>query len=75
MEKYVPYRAYLIRIWETRRGGVAGYRAVAVDIATRERKDFPNLESLFTFLRTQGDDWCQNGLEDVSDRYDNELPG
>lgn len=55
MEKYVPYRAYLIRIWETRRGGVAGCRAVAVDIATGERKDFPDLESLFTFLRKQGD--------------------
>lgn len=60
MEKYIPCRSYLIRIWPTRRGGMAGYRASAQNVATRERKEFPDLESLLTFLRTQGEVGLKN---------------
>lgn len=54
MEQYVPYRAYLIRIWPTRRGGVAGYRATAEDVNTGECRHFPDLESLLSFLKVKG---------------------
>jgi hypothetical protein len=53
MEKHVPYRAYLLRLWPTRRGGRAGYRVSLESVATRERQHFPDLESLFAFLKAQ----------------------
>ncbi|MBL7183538.1 MAG: hypothetical protein ISS50_03705 [Anaerolineae bacterium] len=53
MEKYVPYHAYLLRLWPTKRGGLAGYRVSLESVATGERKNFPNLESLLAFLKTQ----------------------
>jgi hypothetical protein len=55
MERYTPYRAYLVRIWPTKRRGEEGHRATAEDVASGERKDFPDLESLFAFLGTEGD--------------------
>lgn len=55
MEPYEPYRAYLIRLWKTQRGGVAGYRATAEDVATGECRHFPDLEGLFAFLKANGD--------------------
>ena len=53
MEKHVPYRAYLLRLWPTKRGGRPGYRISLESVATRERKDFADLQSLFIFLQAQ----------------------
>jgi hypothetical protein len=53
LEEYVPYRAYLIRLWPTVRGGVAGCRVSTQCVSTGERKVFPDLESLLTFLRAE----------------------
>lgn len=53
MEKSLLYRAYLIRLWPIKQGGQEGQRAFAQNIATGERKHFPDLESLFDFLRMQ----------------------
>jgi len=57
MERLVPYRAYLLRVWSTQGGGVAGYRASLESVTTGERQDFPNLEDLVAYLRAQGDAW------------------
>jgi len=53
MEKHLPYRAYLIRLWPTKRGGQPGYRVSLESVATRECKDFADLQSLFIFLQAQ----------------------
>ena len=68
MEKYVPYHAYLIRLWPTRRGGVAGCRVSLESVATGERQDLPDLESLFAFWRAQREEWeKQKPLQDDSE--------
>jgi len=66
MERYTPYRAYLVRIWPTRRRGLESHRAAAEDVATGERKDFPDLESLFAFLETPADDLSGRDRKDAS---------
>ncbi len=53
----IPYYAYLIRLWPTRRGGVAGCRVSLERAADGQRLNFPDLESLILFLRTQGEEW------------------
>jgi hypothetical protein len=55
MEKYIPHHAYLLRLWPTKRDGVADYRVSLEDVATSECKNFPDLESLLAFLKTQRD--------------------
>ena len=66
MEKYVPYHAYLLRLWPTRRGGVAASRVSLKSVATGERRDFPDLERLLAFLRAQEEEENPAGLEDPS---------
>jgi hypothetical protein len=53
MEKRIPYHAYLIRLWPTKRNGLAGHRVSLESVTTGERKDFPDLESLHAFLKTR----------------------
>ena len=53
----IPYNAYLIRLWPTRREGVAGCRVSLESVADGQRSDLPDLESLFVFLRTQVEEW------------------
>jgi hypothetical protein len=53
MKKHIPYHAYLIRLWPSKRNGLAGHRVSLESVATGERKNFPDLESLFAFLKTQ----------------------
>lgn len=53
MEKTLPYYAYMIRLWPSRRGGVAGYRVSVESVATGERSELPDLESLIAFLRAE----------------------
>ncbi len=53
MEKRVPYYAYLLRLWPTKRNGLAGHRVSLESVTTGERKNFPDLESLHAFLKTQ----------------------
>jgi len=76
MERMVPYRAYLLRVWSTKRGGVAGHRASLESVTTGERQDFPNLEALVAYLRAQGDAWRnQQDRDGSSDGQDDELRG
>jgi hypothetical protein len=68
MQEPVPYCAYLIRLWPTRRGGVDDFRVSTHCVDTSERQDFPDLESLVAFLRSQRDRWQDYELwEDGSD--------
>lgn len=68
MKKRIPYHAYLIRLWPTRRSGVAGYRVSLESVATGERQDLPDLESLFAFWRAQREEWeQQKPLQDDSE--------
>jgi hypothetical protein len=66
MEKYVPYQSYLLRLWPTRRSGVAGFRVSLESVATGERRDFPDLERLLAFLQAQEEENLENS-EDTSD--------
>ncbi len=52
MQKRVAYRAYLVRLWPTQRGGVVDYRVTVQCVATGERRHFPDLGSLLVFWRT-----------------------
>ncbi len=51
--EFVPYQAYLIRLWSTRRGGEIGTRVSVQEVATGTRKDLPDLNSLLSFLQEQ----------------------
>lgn len=51
--EFVPYQAYLIRLWSTRRGGEIGTRVSVQEVATGTRKDLPDLNSLLFFLQEQ----------------------
>ncbi|MBI4787135.1 MAG: hypothetical protein HY782_08835 [Chloroflexi bacterium] len=55
MQSYVPYRAFLLRLWQTQRGGKIRYRVSLESVDTRERKDLADLASLFAFLQAQED--------------------
>jgi len=50
MEKPVPYQAYLIRLWRTRRRGMADYRVSLQCVTTGQRSEFPDLNSLADFF-------------------------
>ena len=69
MEQPVPYCAYLIRLWPTKRRGVAGRRVSVQCVATDQHKELPDLDRLVAFLRAPGEagpnQECQ---EDGSDR-------
>ena|GEM_PF-2874697 len=56
MKQPVPYCAYLIRLWPTRRGGVAGCRVSLQCVATGQRSELPDLNSLIAFLRPREED-------------------
>ena len=56
MESF-PYYAYMIRFWPARRGGVDGCRVSLEGVTDGQRLDFPDLESLFVFLRAQVKEW------------------
>jgi len=66
MEKYVPYQAYLLRLWPARRSGVVGFRVSLESVATGERRDFPDLGRLLAFLQAQEEGNPKNS-EDTSD--------
>ena len=59
MKEPGPYQAYLIRLWPTVRGGVAGCRVSLESVASGERKHFPDLESLLAFLQARADEGGQ----------------
>lgn len=70
MERYTPYRAYLVPIWSTGRRGLEDHRAAAENVATGDRKNFADLESLFAFLETPTDDRSDRNREDAPDGRD-----
>jgi hypothetical protein len=53
MTVYTDYHSYLLRLWQETPH--AAWRASLQNAATGERRGFSDLESLFTFLRTQTD--------------------
>jgi hypothetical protein len=53
MTVYTEYHSYLLRLWQETPH--APWRASLQNAATGERRGFSDLESLFTFLRTQTD--------------------
>jgi len=56
MKEPVPYCVYLIRLWPTKREGVAGCRVSLQYVATGQRKELPDLESLHAFLQAQAEE-------------------
>ncbi len=54
-KEYVPYQAYLIRLWPTRRERVRDYWISLQNVATGEREEFPSLEQFISFIETQKD--------------------
>ena len=55
MKHSEPYDAYLVRLWPTVRGGTGGYRVSVQCVASGERTDLPDLQSLLSYLQSQGD--------------------
>jgi hypothetical protein len=53
MTVYTEYQSFLLRLWQETPH--APWRASLQNAATGERQGFSDLESLFTFLRTQTD--------------------
>ena len=56
-----PYEAYLIRLWPTRRGGVQRFRISVQNVATGERQEFRDLQSLLTFFLAQSHETPKEG--------------
>ena len=53
MNKEQRYLSYLLRLWETERGGEGIWCASLQDPHTGERKGFASLKDLFTFLEEE----------------------
>jgi hypothetical protein len=53
MEEPAPYRAYLVRLWPTKRGGAVYCRAAIQSVATGERWTFSDLDEVVAFWRDQ----------------------
>lgn len=51
MKQDDEYRAYLVRLWPTRRRGAVDYRVTLESVPAGDRRDFADLESLFTHWR------------------------
>ena len=65
---YVPYRAYLIRVWPTRREGAVDCRVSVHNVSTGESETFASLDGLLAFLETQRVAWENpGGIEYVPD--------
>lgn len=56
VEQPVPYCAYLIRPWPTKRRSVADYRISLQCVANGQRKNFSDLDSLHAFLQAQAEE-------------------
>lgn len=47
------YASYLLRLWRTGEGEPSAWRASLESTLTGQRRNFPNLEALFTFLNSR----------------------
>jgi hypothetical protein len=73
-KQFLPYQSYLVRLWPTRREGVAGCRVSLERVADGQHFDFPDLDSLFVFLRTEVEEWglprpMSNNLKEPDTAY------
>ena len=55
-DKQHHYRAFLLRLWQERSEGLWVWRASLEDPHSHERKGFPDLERLYTYLKGQTDE-------------------
>lgn len=53
MEHESEYRSFLLRLWRTTSAGRIVWHALLRDIATGERRNFADLQSLFAYLEAQ----------------------
>ena len=51
----MPYRAYLVRLWPTRRAGLDGHRVSVQCVVSGERTDLADLQGLVAYLESQED--------------------
>ena len=51
----VPYHAYLIRLYPTKRGGKIDFRVSLQNVATGDRQEFSKLKHFISFIQTQKD--------------------
>lgn len=58
-QKYIPYRAYLLRLWPVHSAGTITWRASLESAQTKEHRGFANLQELFTFLEDEVDEMTQ----------------
>ena len=54
-KEYDPYQAYLIRLWPTKREGVRDHWVSLLNIATGDRREFPDLKQFISYIQTQKD--------------------
>jgi len=52
-QKYIPYLAYLLRLWPVHSAGVTTWRASLESAQTGKHQGFANLVELFTFLENE----------------------
>jgi len=58
------YISYLLRLWKVNGAGPSVWRASLEDPHTSARKGFPDLESLFAFLKEQTNNANQPNVND-----------
>lgn len=68
MDAGVGYYACLLRLWRVQGTAPGDWRAALEDVHTGERTGFPNLDTLFTYLRQLTND------QTISDRVENSIP-
>jgi hypothetical protein len=67
MEESIPYQAYLVRLWPTRRAGLVKYRVTLDQIGAGDHRDFADLDGLVAFLQAQETQLAARVEKDVSD--------
>lgn len=68
MDTGVGYYACLLRLWRVQGPGPGDWHAALEDAHTGERTGFPNLDTLFAYLRQLTND------QTISDRVESSMP-
>ena len=64
-QKYIPYLAYLLRLWPVHSAGVTTWRASLESAQTGKHQGFANLRDLVTFLENEVGQVAQNQTRSI----------
>lgn len=68
------YLAYLVRLWLTGHGEDVGCRAMLLDPHSNRQQGFPDLDSLFAYIRRAAQDGATSDREREAEKLEGSMP-